>query len=78
MIHQENIIPIKWTKWDEINITSFLFYDVIFTDDFGVFNKDEKVKSLVLDIIECTVTSINDLGESQEILKKQKFKTQAI
>jgi len=78
MIHQERIIPIKWTKWDELDVTSFIFHDTIFMEDFGVFSKDEVVKTLVLDLIKCTVTSINDFGETIEVLKEQKFKTQAL
>jgi hypothetical protein len=43
----ERTLPIKWEAWDTAGgMGEVQFYDVEFTQDFGVFKKGQKVKCL--------------------------------
>ena len=39
--YKETIIPVEWTGWNEIDINAITIYNAKFTEDFGIFKKDE-------------------------------------
>lgn len=61
---------LSFDGWDEGDVGQIQLYDVVFSRDFGVFKKDEKVKTLTVDHNAGTMQSFDDEGN---MLKTQDF-----
>ena len=73
----EKTVPIKVSGgWDTIDILFHNYYDIEFTEDFGVFKAGEKFKSVALDYGQGVIEAYND--EGTEVVKKQNFVAKAI
>lgn len=68
--HKEKILPIEWVGWDEIDVNSYCFYDVTFTEDFGLFKKDENYTDIMVD----NQNGILEAYKNGEVVVSQKFK----
>lgn len=70
----EKTIPISWEEgWDAQDTLCLSFYGVEFTNDFGVFKKGEKYKSISVSYGEGFVEAYNE--EGTEVVKFQSFKS---
>ena len=72
----EIIFPLNWTAWDKQDELVNTYYDVTFTDDYGVFKKDEKFSSVTIDYAKGFIKAYSSDGLTVE--KIQNFKTIAI
>ncbi len=50
----------KWEGWDQLSEECFVFYDVVFLKDFGIFKKDEKYKDVYMSYQEGYIESADD------------------
>lgn len=75
-MNTENLFPIEWTSWDPIDTLLLSFYDVKFTEDFGVFKKGESFSSISVDYGKGIIEAYND--EGTEVIKTQKYSTTPI
>lgn len=71
-MHLEKTIPFTWKGWDEQDQLIHSYYNVEFTEDFGVFKKDEKFSCITVDYSLGKIEVYND--EGTEIIKKQIYK----
>lgn len=72
----ENTIPFSWEEWYPQDTCVNTYNNVVFTDDFGVFKKDEKIKCLTVDYGKGFIESYNEDGS--EVDKKQFYKATCI
>ena len=65
--NQENIFPITWARWDEAggDYGDIIFYDVIFTEDFGPVKKDTHYDTVAIEYKKATVTCAN-IGKEEK------------
>lgn len=73
---QEKVLPIQWEGWDEIDILLFSFYNVTFTDDFGVFKKGDTYSSVSVNYQEGVIEAYNE--EGTEVIASQSFNAKPI
>lgn len=73
---QEKVLPIQWEGWDEIDILFFSFYNVTFTDDFGVFKKGDTYSSVSVNYQEGVIEAYNE--EGTEVIASQSFNAKPI
>lgn len=75
-LKQEKVLPIQWGGWDEIDICFVSFYDVTFTDDFGVFKKGDTYSSVSVNYQEGVIEAYNE--EGTEVIASQSFNAKPI
>lgn len=68
--HKEKILPIEWFGWGEIDSTCFYFMDVVFLEDFGVFQKGEVISYIQVDYDK----GIIEAYQKGILIKTQQFK----
>ena len=68
---KDNLFPIEYGDSEIVDIISIQYYDSTFLEDFGVFEKGEKVYSLFADIDQGLLM---EFGEDGEIVRSQTFK----
>lgn len=73
---QEKVLPIRWGGWDEIDILFFSFYNVTFTDNFGVFKKGDTYSSVSVNYQEGVIEAYNEDGT--EVIATQSFNAKPI
>lgn len=73
---QEKVLPIQWEGWGEIDILLFSFYNVTFTDDFGVFKKGDTYSSVSVNYQEGVIEAYNE--EGTEVIASQSFNAKPI
>ncbi len=75
-LKQEKVLPIQWSGWDEIDILFVSFYNVTFTDDFGVFKKGDTYSSVSVNYQEGVIEAYNE--EGTEVIASQSFNAKPI
>jgi len=73
---KEKVFPFTWNGWDSIDVLFNSYYEVEFTEDFGVFKAGEKFSSVSVNYGEGWVEAYNEDGT--EFIKKQEYKALAI
>lgn len=69
---KEPLFPFTFVSWDTVDVLFNTYYDVEFTDDFGVFNKGDKFVSISLDY-SAGIIEAYDI-EGKNIIKSQKYR----
>jgi hypothetical protein len=67
----EILFPIKWSGWDQLDVLFNTYYDVEFTNDFGLFKEGEKFSSISIDYSKGIIEAYDDNGE--KVIKTQKY-----
>ena len=75
-MHLEKTIPFTWKGWDDQDTLVHSYYDVEFTEDFGLFQKGDKYSCMTVDYGNGIIEVYNDEGEV--IIKSQKYKATTI
>lgn len=75
-LKQEKVLPIEWSGWDEIDILFVSFYNVTFTDNFGVFKKGDTYSSVSVNYQEGVIEAYNE--EGTEVIASQSFNAKPI
>ena len=75
-MRQEKVLPIQWSGWDEIDILFVSFYNVTFTDNFGVFKKGDTYSSVSVNYQEGVIEAYNE--EGTEVIASQSFNAKPI
>ena len=68
---QEITLPIKWVGYDQHEEMIFSYYEAIFTEDFGIFKKDELFSVISVNHREGIIEAYDDT--EMRILKTQEF-----
>lgn len=53
----------KFDQWDELDSTSWQYYDALWLKDFGPFKKDDLSSNIVFDLTEMKITEYSDDGK---------------
>jgi hypothetical protein len=69
---QEITIPFKWKGWDAGDVLFNFYFDVEFTEDFGVFEKGDNFESIAVDYGKGIIEAYGEKGES--VIKTQQMK----
>lgn len=75
--NQEDILPIAWKMWDEVDHMELQFYDVMFTDAFGPIPKGARFDLIFVSYDKGIVETYKS-GEEPEVIHSVKFKAVAI
>jgi hypothetical protein len=67
----ETILPIEWKSWDQADELVHVYYNVTFTDSFGVFFKGENLTAITVDYSKGIIEATAEDGTS--VLKKQQW-----
>lgn len=70
MSHKHENFPFIWENWDSCDNLDTQFYDVEFTDDFGIFKKGQKVDILIVEFTTNSLKSYNGAEENPDIIQK--------
>jgi len=68
-MENKSVLPIEFGGWDPVDELVHVYYDVTFTEDFGVFIKGEKLSCINVDYNKGIVEGLNDSGE--KVIKTQ-------
>ena len=74
--NQEKTIPFTWEGWASQDVLANTYYNVTFTENFGVFNAGEKFKSIFVDYEKGIIESYSE--EGTEVLKTQLYKAKPV
>ena len=69
-MQQEKTIPFTWEGWDIQDTLMNSYYNVEFTEDFGVFKKGDKFSSICVAYDEGFVEAYDEDGQ---VLNTQKY-----
>ena len=76
-MYTEKTIPISVSGgWDSVDMLFNNYYDVEFTEDFGVFKAGERFKGVSVNYGDGLVEAYNEDGT--EVIKSQKYVAKAL
>lgn len=64
--NQEKIIPMKWTGWDEMDMLANMYYNCMFTTDFGPFIANKHYETIFIDYANGVIESYINEGSDVE------------